>query len=194
MALLVAGACVSTQTAGPVGEGYPLQPTITAVDTAFPPLYATVNLDRAGSAALLLVAPGHSATVLFPPDSSTSNALAAGSHQLAFRVPDPLLETDSMRIAGMRARDSARVGVRNRAPATRTIRTLDPNTPTYLLLVTSPQPLTYERLVEKTKDVSIPTVDSEALNAVGKAIKSTIQREPREWAGFFRLITLQRPR
>jgi hypothetical protein len=193
--LLSAAACVSTQSAGPVGEGYQLQPTITAVDSSFPPIFATVNLDRAGSAALLLVVPGHSATVLYPPDSTTSNSLTAGQHQIAFRVPDPLLETDSMRLAAMRARDTTRGSMRPRAGGPRrTLAPIDPNTPTFLLLVTSPQPLAYQRLVEKTQGVSIPNVDTEALNAVGKAIKSTIQQEPREWAGFFRLIALRPPR
>jgi hypothetical protein len=193
--LFVAGtSCVHTPTAGPVGEGSALQPTITAVDTAVPPQHAWINLDRPGSAALVLVAPGHSATVLYPPDSITNNALSAGAHRLSFRIPDPLLETDSMRMAGMRTRDSARVNPRNRTARTRTLPPLPPTTPTFLLLVTSPQPLDYRRLLEKTVGVSIPTIEAEALNAVGKAIKSTIATEPREWAGFFQVIALQRQR
>jgi hypothetical protein len=189
----VATACVHTPTAGPVGEGSALQPTITAVDTAVPPLHAWVNLDRPGSVALLLVAPGHSATVLYPADSLTNNTLSAGAHRLSFRVPDPFLETDSMRMAA-RTRDTARVNPRTRPTRARTLPPLPSTTPTYLLLVTSPQPLDYRRLIEKTVGVSIPTVDAEALNAVGKAIKSTIPSEPREWAGFFQLIALQRAR
>jgi hypothetical protein len=192
MALLFAAGCVNTPTAGPVGEGSSLLPKITAVDTAFPPGNAWVNLDRPGSVALLLVAPGHSATVLYPPDSLTNNKLSAGAHQLTFRIPDPMLETDSARMAAARSRDSSRVNPRARPTRTRTLPPLPSTTPTYLLLVTSPQPLDYKRLVEKTSGVSIPLVDAEALNAVGKAIKSTIPTEPREWAGFFQLISLQR--
>ena len=69
-----------------------------------------------------------------------------------------------------------------------------PTTPTYFLLVTSPKPLVYQRIIEKTAGVSIPLVDTEALNAVAKAIKATIPSEPRDWAGFYQRVELRRRR
>jgi hypothetical protein len=67
-------------------------------------------------------------------------------------------------------------------------------TQTYLLLVTSPQPLSYQRIIEKTAGVSIPSIETEALNAVAKAIKSTIPSEPREISGYYQRIELRKPK
>jgi hypothetical protein len=187
-------ACASAPTFGPLGEGTVANPRITNVDTAFPPRHVWVELQQPGYVALLLVAPGHSATLLYPRDSATNNELRAGTHQITFAVPDLMVESDSIQRA--RARDSVRAGApgRARGTRTRTVQPIPPATPTYLLLVTSPQQLHYGRIVEKTLGVSIPNIDEEALNAVGKAIKSTIANEPRDWGGFYRLIELRRAR
>src|SRR5688572_16325625 len=115
-------ACASAPTFGPLGEGTVTNPRITNVDTAFPPRHAWVELQQSGYVALLLVAPGHSATLLYPRDSVTNNELRTGTHQITFAVPDQMVETDSIQRA--RARDSVRAGV-GRARATRT-RTVQP--------------------------------------------------------------------
>jgi hypothetical protein len=47
-------------------------------------------------------------------------------------------------------------------------------------------------MIEKTAGVSIPNIETEALNAVGKAIKSTILSEPRELAGYYQRVELRR--
>jgi len=189
---IAAGACASFPKAGAVGE-MPAAPTrITAVDSAYPPRSLSLQLDQAAYTAVLLVAPGHSATLLYPTDSTTDNRLNAGAHVLQVTVPASLLETDSARIAGLiRQRDSARVRPRG-GPTIRTP-ALPPTTPTYFLVVTSPQPLSHRRIIEKTTGVSIPLDDLEALNAVGKAVKSTIDVEPRAWTGFYQLVHLRKP-
>jgi hypothetical protein len=185
-------ACASAPTLGPIGETDAAPTRITAVDSATPPRSLSVELDQPGYAAVILVAPGHSATLLYPPDSATNNQLTAGAHTLPVTVPNSLLETDSARVAGfIRARDSARVRARG-GPAIRTP-ALPESTPTYFLVVTSPRQLSYRRIVDKTTGVSIPTIDLEALNAVGKAVKSTIETEPREWHGFYQLVTIRKP-
>ena len=89
-------ACVSTPVAGTLGEG-PGYPRITAVDSMYPPRSAWIEMDQPGYAAVVLVAPGHSATLLYPRDSLTSNKLTAGAHLLTFQIPDLLVQTDSMR-------------------------------------------------------------------------------------------------
>ena len=188
----VAGACASAPSAGPVGEGGLQPPAITSLDAALPPRYASVQIDRPGYLALLLVAPGHSATLLFPSDSQTNNRFEAGTHQLNFEIPGALVQSDSNRLQRIR-RDTSRIGPR-RAGTPRTVDPIPSETQTFLLAVTSSQPLQHARIVEKTAGVSIPTLDSEALNAVGKAIKSTILNEPREWAGYFRAVELRRQR
>jgi hypothetical protein len=193
-------ACASSPDAGALGEGSTLQPRIVGVDSTRPPRSVSIQLDQPSYVALLLVAPGHSATLLYPSDSSTSNRMSAGTNGIAFEIPSLLVGSDSgfmIRRPGERSRtDSARpAGARARAGTPRdptSGRPIPPETPTYLLLVTSPQPLQYARILEKTAGVSIPLVESEALNAVGKAIKSTLQTEPREWAGYFQLVELTR--
>jgi hypothetical protein len=166
---------------------------IVRVDSALPPRHATVQLAQSSYVALILVAPGHSATLLYPADSTTANQFAAGSHQVGFRIPETLVRTDSMlrmvpvpRPSG----DTSRIGARRPGRGT-VLPPLPPTTPTYLLAVSSPQELSYRRILDKTLGVSIPTIDNEALNAVGKAIKSTILNEPREWAGYYRLVELR---
>lgn len=193
---VLAPACASFPNAGVLGEGSSLQPKIIAVDTTRPPRSATVQLDRESYIALLLVAPGHSATLLYPRDTATNNRLRASAHQITFEIPSTLALSDTAianRGRNRQRSDTTRPGAR---PRTRTVTTppIDPTTPTYLLLVTSPQPLDYSRIIEKTAGVSIPTIDMEALNAVGKAIKSTIREEPREWAGYYQRVELSRLR
>ena len=189
----VGAACASTPGGGVLSEGAGFQPKIAAVDSAFPPAAATVQLDRDGYAALILVAPGHSATLLYPADSTTDNRFSAGTHRLRFDVPGALAETDSQRLA--RIREAQRTPPRRGSSATRrTMTPIPPSTQTYLLLVTSPQPLLYTRMIEKTGGVTIPNIDDEALNAVAKAIKSTLPSEPREWAGYYQPVELRRYR
>jgi hypothetical protein len=149
-------------------------------------------MDSPGYLALLLVAPGHSATLLFPSDSQASNRFDAGTHRLTFEIPGALVPSDSNRLQRVR-RDTTRIGPR-RTGTRRTVDPIPPNTPTFLLAITSSQPLEHARIIEKTAGVSIPTLENEALNAVGKAIKSTIPNEPRDWAGYFRAVELYRQR
>lgn len=192
---LACAACASIPKSGALGEGSTAEPRISAVDTAVPPRYAHIELDRTEHVALLLVTPGHSAIVLFPGDSLTNNEMRPGRHQINFRVPDHMQESDSARLARIIAsRDTTRLIPRNRPSGSRMPAPVPPTAQPYLLLVTSPQPLRYQRLQEITVGVSIPTVDEEALNAVGKAVKSTIANEPREWSGFFQAIELRRER
>lgn len=191
--LLTIAGCAKEIKSGPIGDSpSPASPTrITAVDSARPPGSATVQLDQAGYATIILVAPGHSATLLYPADSVSDNRLAAGAHVLRFQIPEVLVQSDSQRAAAMaRARDS---GFSARRTRPRGATPLLPTTPTYLLVVTSPQPLNYARVREKTTGVTIPLDDLEALNAVAKAVKSTIPAEPREWAGYYQRVEIRPP-
>ena len=191
--------CASTPDVGPLGESVALRPpVITTVDTARPPHFVWVQMDQPAYAAVLLVAPGHSATLLYPREQFTSNQLTAGAHQLTFDVPDLFVSADSLRDAE-RASGRQRMDSINRARARRRTGTTQPSAmpisplvPTYLLVITSPQPLVYQRIVDKTAGVSIPNIELEALNAVVKAVKSTLPDEPREWAGYYRRVDLRR--
>jgi hypothetical protein len=170
-------------------------PRITTVDSMHPPRSAWIEVDQPGYAAVLLVAPGHSATLLYPRDSLMNNKLTAGAHLITFQIPDLLVQTDSARPRRQPSDTSLRNPGGMRAPSRVTGPPPVPAaTPTYLLLVTSPQPLTYQRIIEKTAGVSIPSIETEALNAVAKAIKATIPTEPREVSGSYQRIELRKPR
>lgn len=187
---LFIAACATTPSRGALGEGSTAQPQIVSIDSAFPPRAVTARLSQPGYAALILVAPGHSATLLYPADSATNNRFSEGTHRIGFEVPSVLAETDSQRL--QRIRDQQRSAPRSRTGTRRPIPPIPANAPAYLLLFTSPQPLQYSRMVDKTGGVSIPIADMEALNAVAKAIKSTIANEPRDWAGYYTPVTLRR--
>lgn len=189
--LVVLASCAKQANSGPLGDSpTPSSPTrIIAVDSARPPRHLSVQLDAPGYATVILVAPGHSATILYPADSATENRLGAGSHTLRFQIPEALVQTDSQRMAAItRARDS---GFSARRIRPRGITPLNPATPTYLLVITSPQQLAWQRLREKTAGVSIPIAEMEALSAVAKAVKSTLAAEPREWAGYYREVEIR---
>ena len=178
-------ACVPTPTSGTTGDELPLGPRIVGVDTARSPGAATIQLDQSAYVALLLIAPGHSATLLYP-DSTTNNQLSAGVHRLSFTIPGPLVRIDTVRPRLGSGRVQSRI-----QPG---LSAIPPETPTYLLLLASPQELSYERLFEKTAGVSIPLLEDEALNAMTKAVKSTLPSEPRPLAGHYQLIELFRIR
>jgi len=183
---------------GPLAEGSTAVPRITAVDSVRPPKSAWIQLDQPAYAVLVLVAPSHSATLLYPADSLVDNHLSAGTHQLSFTVPGALVADDSVRNPDRRrARTDTSLrypgGVPPSGRTTRTYPPIEPTTPLYLLLVTSPQPLVFRRVVDKTAGVSIPSMETEALNAVAKAVKSTLTTEPRDWAGYYQRVEL-RPR
>jgi hypothetical protein len=189
---LVGAGCASNPGGGALGEGDVAEALITAVDTAVPPRSATVQLEQPAYLALFLVAPGHSASLLYPVDSTTDNRRGAGTHQLQFDLPGTLVETDSQRLA--RIREARRATQRRRAtpPVSASMGPIPATITPYLLLITSPQELDYDRMREKTGGVSIPIVDLEALNAVAKAIKATLPAEPRNWAGHYQPVILRR--
>lgn len=191
--LLTVAACAKQASSGALGDApSPASPTrIVGIDTVRPPRSVTLQMDQPGYATVILVAPGHSATLLYPPDSASANRLGAGTHAVRIQIPEALVQTDSQRAAALaRLRDS-NFSVRRTRP--RGMTPLGPTTPTYLLAITSPQPLTYGKVREKTTGVSIPLEDMEALNAVAKAVKSTIANEPREWAGYYQLVEVRPP-
>lgn len=196
-------ACASVPNAGALADGSSLHPRIVAVDTSHPPKNVLVDLDQPGYVAVVLVAPGHSATLLWPPDSTTDNRLSAGTHQLSFQVPKLLVQVDSLRnpdrVQRTRRQQDSSILNPGRQRYDTSMRTRDgrmsaitPTTPTHLLLITSPRPLVYRRILDKTAGVSIPMIEMEALNAVAKAIKATIPDEPREWAGYYQRVELRR--
>jgi len=194
LSIFFALACAKPVTFGPLDGGSANYPSITAVDSAHPPKSVSVKLDRDAYVVVMLVAVGHSATLLYPRDSITDNRKSAGTHELAFAIPTTLVRIDSAKtdqnVRSQQRFDSAnRARTRNRATGI-ALPPLLASTPAYLLVITSPQELSYTRVRDKTVGVSIPIQETEALNAIGKAVKSTIIQEPREYAGYWQKVTL----
>lgn len=189
----VASACVSSPNAGPLGEGFNLHPAITSVDTAKPPQFAWVELDQQNYVALLLVQPGRGVTLLYPRDSSLDNQLSAGAHQLTFALTSGRALLDSLNRSRRRTpgrEDTLRTIAEQRTPSSMAAQPPD----NFLLFFSSPEQISYVRVHDKLTGVSIPTDDIEALNAVAKAVKSTLPTEPREWAAYYRLVDFTTPR
>jgi hypothetical protein len=185
---------VSTPNAGPLGEGFNLHPAVTSVDTAKPPTFAWIELDQQDYVALVLVQPSRGVTLLYPRDSVTDNRLSAGAHQLTFLLSATRASMDSLNRVRRRTpqrEDSMRIASERRAPSSMSAPAATEN---YLLLFASPEPISYARVHEKLTGISIPIEDMEALNAVAKAVKSTLPTEPRQWAAYYRLIELAPPR
>jgi hypothetical protein len=195
-------ACASSPNAGPLGDGMGGAAAIVSVDSALPPKALGVRLDQPSWVTVLLVAPGHSATVVFPRDSATSNRFDAGTVTVPIDIPAVLVQSDSALIRQrrsaasrqdsiLRARSRGRTMGGSGSPAL--MLPIPPQIPTYLLVVTSPQPLVYERVMERTAGMSIPVIESEALNAIGKAVRSTLAAEPRTISAYYRMVELNRP-
>lgn len=178
-----------------LGEGMAGEPRIVAVDSQLPPRSLSVQLAEAAYAAVIVVAPGHSATLVYPTDSATANRLDAGVTRIDIQIPANLVRSDSATLARrrqQRAEEEQILRARARVRSTRgtALGPLPISTPTYLLLLTSDRPLVFDRMLDKTAGVSIPAEDLEALHAVAKAIRSTIAAEPRRLAGYYQLVEL----
>jgi hypothetical protein len=198
LSLVFALSCAAPISYGPLDGGSTSYPSIAAVDSAHPPKSVSVKIDGDAYVVVILVAPGHSATLLFPSDSTTDNKRASGTHDIAFEIPRRLVRGDSSvrrQDANTRASyDSANrntTRIRNRQTPS-ALPPLPATTATYLLVVTSPRQLTYLNVLEKTAGVSIPLGDMEALNAIGKAVKNTIPTEPKDWAAYYQLVEISR--
>lgn len=190
-------ACTSAPKAGPLGEGFGGASRIVAVDTALPPQFAVVELAQPMHVAVLLIIPGHSATLLHPRDSAAGQRLDAGQSTVRFEVPALLARRDSdairQRQGTLSAQDSVLRRRRTTGMSSNSPGPVPANAATFLLLLASPQALSPQRIIERTVGVSIPSMDDEALNAVAKTVRATLP-EPRTLEGYYQLIELTRPR
>jgi hypothetical protein len=195
--LILAALATACATVVPVGgsidEGTTDNPTIVSVDSAIPPASLSVRVEKDAYAVVLLVAPGHSASLLYPKDSTVDNRLSAGTHELKYDIPGRLVPPDSARRAReQQARRDTTIRMQARPPSGGMpyLPPVNPEASSFLLVVTSPQPLVYRRVLDKTAGWSIPVEDMEALNAISKQVKSTIVAEPRAWGAAFHAVKL----
>ena len=194
VSIIALAACQSAPTSGPLGEGLGGTSKIVATDTARPPRSVQVQLDEPAYVAVLLVRPGYNATLVYPRDSATDNRLPAGQSTVPLAVPELRARRDSGAARPQMTREDSVIRRRGTAGSRSTaMPSASVVAPTLVLLLTSPQPLLYQRIIDRTAGVSIPNLDDEALHAVAKGVRATLP-EPRTLSGYFQSIDPGGPR
>ncbi|HYD54608.1 MAG TPA: hypothetical protein VEA99_18385 [Gemmatimonadaceae bacterium] len=171
-ALLALGGCATASTPRQLGAYDGFRPRIDAVRERGDSLELTVAVERGASVALLEVIPGGGVTLLHPAAGDDA-ALAAGTHTLVVRQPPG--RPDSLRFVRApsdydvrRAQDRRAVQAPGRVPLDERMRLPSPR----LLLVVTERPLSPARLRDALRGVTVPLAPEQALNAVGKLVRS----------------------
>jgi hypothetical protein len=193
---LTAG-CASAPAVLHIGDAPDIGATLSLVDSASPPRNLEITLSQPAHVAVLLVVPGRGATLVYPRDTSLGPThFLGGRHRVAAWYPGRAV-TASVDSTPRHAQDTL-FDVRRPLPidtvGRRRTRTgfgdqvEDPRerqrnlTPSYLLLVATPAPLHPDVIRRRVEGVTIPLNESEALNAIGKLVRSTADPAAR-WAG-----------
>jgi len=194
-ALLIAG-CASAPQPRELGNYTALTPRLAVVDSERPPMNLTVGLAAPASVVIMYVAPGRSTRIVYPADSVNAPRLSAGSHRITASWPRPRPSADSARrdsIARANAPRTRRDSIA-RANAARLAALPDPEAGIapmgYLFLFATPSPLRYDEVRRKVDGVTTPLDTDEALNAIAKQVRSTLDPSAR-WAGYALEVTAQ---
>jgi hypothetical protein len=194
--MLLAVGCASAPQPRELGNYSALTPRLAVVDSERPPRNLTVGLAAPASVVVMYIAPGRSTRIVYPADSMSAPRLGAGSHRITATWPRPRPSADSAR------RDSiARANVPRtrrdsiaRANAARLAVLPDPEAGIapmgYLFLFATPSPLRYDEVRRKVDGVTTPLDTDEALNAIAKQVRSTLDPSAR-WAGYALEVTAQ---
>jgi hypothetical protein len=196
VAALLAAACASAPKPRQLGNDGALAPRLAVVDSERPPRNLTVGLVAPASVVVVYVAPGRSTRVVYPADSLGSvPRLAAGTHRIVAAWPRPRVAADSARRDSIARANQPRTRRDSiaRANMPRPVMALpDPEAglaPTgYLLLFATPGPLPYGEVRRKVEGVTTPLDVDEALNAIAKQIRSTLDPSA-PWAAYALEVT-----
>jgi hypothetical protein len=199
--LLLAGACASAPQVLRLGDAPDLGATLSLVDSATPPVNLEVELTQPAHVVVLHVVPGAGASLVYPRDTSQGPThFLVGKHRIRAWYPgrglrtegDSLLPTARDSLLDIRRPTLPDSLDRTRGGRTRTTagdRVEDPrerqprNVPSsYLLLVATPARLHPDTVRRRVEGVTIPLNEMEALNAMGKLVRSTAQPGA-TWAG-----------
>jgi hypothetical protein len=193
--LLVIG-CASAPKPRQLGDYSSLTPRLAVVDSQRPPRSLSVDLSAPASVVVVYVAPGRSTRIVYPADSVAPPPLSAGSHRVIATWPRPRTSADSARRDSIARATRARAGRDSAARATtaRSVMALpDPEAglaPTgYLLLFATPRPLQYGEVRRKVEGVTTPLDVDEALNAIAKQVRSTLDPAA-PWAAYAVEVTV----
>jgi hypothetical protein len=194
--LLVVG-CASAPQPRQLGQYSALTPRLAVVDSERPPRNLTVDVSAPASVVVVYVAPGRSTRIVYPADSVAPPRLSAGSHRVMATWPQPRASSDSARRDSIARANQARTRrdsiARGNRP--RPVMALpDPEAglaPTgYLLLFATPGPLQYGEVRRKVEGVTTPLDVDEALNAIAKQVRSTLDPTA-PWAGYALEVTVE---
>ncbi|MFN2565766.1 MAG: hypothetical protein ABR499_12280 [Gemmatimonadaceae bacterium] len=196
-AAVAAAGCASAPQPRQLGQYAALMPRLAVIDSEHPPVNLTVDLSAPASVVVMYVAPGRSTRIVYPADTLGAPRLAAGSQRITATWPRPRVTTDSAR------RDSVTRGGQARARRDSIARAGAPRAPAplpdpeaglaptgYLLLFATPAPLRYAEVRRKVEGVTTPLDTDEALNAIAKQVRSTLDPSA-QWAGYAVEVTAQ---
>lgn len=189
IAILLAVGCASAPQPRELGNYSALSPRLAVVDSERPPVNLTVGLASPASVVVIYVAPGRSTRIVYPADSAAAPRLAAGSQRITATWPRPRMTADAARRDSIARANAARTRrdteVRTTTP--RVIGLPDPEAGLapvgYLFLFASPSQLPYDEIRRKVEGVTTPLDTDEALNAIAKQVRSTLDPSAR-WAGY----------
>jgi hypothetical protein len=179
LAFFLVAACASAPQPRELGNYNALAPRLAVVDSERPPVNLTVGLGSPASIAVIYVAPGRSTRIVYPADSMSAPRLNAGTQRIVATWPRRRAPADSAR------RDSVARAARANTP--RMMALPDPEAGLapigYLFLFATPSPLPYDDVRRKVEGVTTPLDTDEALNAIAKQVRSTLDPTAR-WAGY----------
>jgi hypothetical protein len=195
--IAVVAGCASAPAVLHIGDAPDLGATLSLMDSAAPPRNLEITLSQPAHVAVLLVVPGRGATLVYPRDTSLGPThFLGGQHRVTAWYPGRGIAA-TVDSAARAAQDSS-FDVRRPVPTDtvgrRRARTgfgdqvEDPRdrhrnlTVSYLLLVATPARLHPDVIRRRVEGVTIPLNESEALNAIGKLVRSTADPSAR-WAG-----------
>jgi hypothetical protein len=191
--VLVIG-CASAPQPRELGNYSALVPRLAVVDSERPPVNLTVSLSAPASIAVIYVAPGRSTRIVYPADSTVAVRLTAGSHRITAAWPRSRLTAGAARRDSVARAASARRDSIARANAARVTALPDPEAGLapvgYLFLFATPSPLPYEEVRRKVEGVTTPLDTDEALNAIAKQVRATLDPSAR-WAGYALEVVVQ---
>ncbi|MDB4906797.1 MAG: hypothetical protein JWO05_1581 [Gemmatimonadetes bacterium] len=191
--LLALGACATNRPARPLGDLSGISPRIELIQGEMPPRHLTFTLAHSASVAVMYVVPGQGAMLIYPSDTLEKSApLEAGEHTVLAnfaRLQSPLRAdsarkpaADSAKKKAGRARDfgAGGPGVLGAGWSREEEGRLGPTG--YLLLVATDAPMDPRTIRQKLAGVTIPLPEDDALNSVGKLVRSSTGSNV-AWAG-----------
>jgi hypothetical protein len=196
-AALAAVACASAPQPRQLGNYSALTPRLAVVDSERPPRTLTVDLGAPASVVVVYVAPGRSTRIVYPADSAIAPRLPAGTQRLTATWPRSRSAVDSARRDSIARANQARTrrdSIARAAQPQRVFALPDPEAGLapigYLLLFATPAPLQYAEVRRKVEGVTTPLDVDEALNAIAKQVRSTLDPSA-QWAAYALEVTAE---